>query len=202
MASLFASFHAPPSHRLRAWFPGAREPFLQTEAVLRNKLAKMSDSSDVVKVFMELDRHVWLQDDAFLRADRVTMSHGLEGRVPLTDDAVVAFAASLPASMHVSRGRAKILWRQAFAEYVHPDVRNLPKRGWFPPTAKWLRTGLRTWTEEIIEEALATHAWMDAPTIRRAYRDHLEKRGYYLNELWTVIGYHLWWRMYSAEIRV
>lgn len=201
-ASLFTSFHAPTSRCLRTWFPGVAEPFLQAEMVLRRKLLETKASSDVAEAFMDLDRRVWLRDDAFPRADRMTMLDGLEERVPLTDDALVAFAASLPTSMHVSRGQLKALWRQAFADRVHPDVHNLPKRGWFPPTAKWLRTGLRTWTEEIIEEALATHAWMDAPTIRRAYRDHLEKRGYYLNELWTVIGYQLWWRVYRKDLIV
>lgn len=204
LASVFASFHAPSSDRLRAWFPGVQDPFASASQLMEGLLLKMDHGSprNVAAAFMELDRQLWLRDDAFVRADRVTMRHGLEGRVPLTDDRLVDFAASLPSSFHVAGGQNKLLWRLAFADRVHEEVRRLPKRGWFPPTAKWLRTGLREWSHEIIEDALVTHAWMDADAIRRAYDDHLAKRGYYLNELWTVIGYHLWWRAYRNDLRV
>lgn len=203
MAGLFASFHAAPSRQLSRWFPGVADAFVSAEEAFAEQGASLDVfKKDMVTAFMAVDRALWLCDDAFPRADRMTMLHGLEARVPLTDDALVAFAASLPAHVHVSHGALKRLWREAFADRVQPEVRTLPKRGWFPPTAKWLRAGLHDWAKAIIEEAIQEHAWMDAAVIRSAFKDHVERKGYYLHELWTVIGYQLWWRAYREDIIV
>lgn len=202
-AALFTSFHAAPSRQLSRWFPGVAHPFASAEQIFAERIESLHLSSqDPVATFIAVDRALWLRDDAFPRADRMTMLHGLEARVPLTDDALVAFAASLPTHLHVSHGQLKQLWREAFADQVQPEVRALPKRGWFPPTAKWLRAGLHDWANTILEEAIRDHAWMDGPTIRKAFKDHVEHKGYYLHELWTVIGYQLWWRAYRNDLLV
>ncbi len=152
-------------------------------------------------MFMDFDRDVWLRSDAFLRADRLTMKHGLELRVPLLDDILLSWAVSQPGFQHVSLLNSKRLWKKAFHDVVPKAVRQLPKRGWFPPTAKWIRAELRPWFETRLEMALARHDWMDAKVIREAYKAHLEHRGYYLNELWRVVAYDLWYEAYASYLK-
>ena len=198
-AGRLLSFHALPIVRRRTLF---------TDAVDDGPVVKRFEdilsavtSKDPVGRFMALDRQTWLRDDAFVRSDRLTMRHGLELRVPLTDDAVVAFAAGLPRPFHVDAFRAKKLWRSTFADRCLPEVASEPKRGWFPPHAKWLRAGLSDWARDIVEDAIKTHEWMDGSAIRTAFDDHLTSRAYGLQEIWTIVSYHLWWKAYRSKIQ-
>lgn len=197
-ASRLLSFHAPSFARRQSLFGTAVNDALLVQDWQR--LLSAVATTDPVSRFMELDRLTWLQDDAFVRSDRMTMRHGLELRVPLTDDTIVAFAASLPRSYHVNAFTTKQLWRDAFNERCLPDVIAEPKRGWIPPAAKWLRNGITDWARELLEEAIATQSWINGPALRQAFEDHLASRVYGLRELWTVIGYQLWWREYKDFI--
>jgi asparagine synthase (glutamine-hydrolysing) len=60
--------------------------------------------------------------------DRTEMSHGLEGRPPFLDDALVAFALSLPTEAISGERSDKMLLRDAFAERLPQHVLT---------TAKW-----------------------------------------------------------------
>lgn len=193
------AFHAPALLRRRALFGHAADD----DAVIGDWNAQLAEMkvTDPASRFMALDRATWLRDDAFVRSDRMTMRHGLEMRVPLTDDAVVAFAASLPRQYHVTSFEMKHLWKTAFQSRVPAAVLSEAKRGWFPPTAKWLRTGLKDWAHTIVEEAINTHAWMNGDAIRKALRDHETGEVYGLQEVQTVIGYQLWWRAYGHRIQ-
>ncbi len=151
-----------------------------------------------IKRLMALDRATWLRDEAFARMDHVSMQHGLEVRVPLIDDTLCQFASTLTQDELVTRSESKRLMRQAFKDRCLPEVVHGKKRGWFPPTAKWLRTGLRSWSEEVLEEAYATQAWINAPLVRKLYAQHLTGERYGLHELWTIIAYQCWWRAYRT----
>lgn len=159
--------------------------------------ALYENSLDPVKRFMAFDRYVWLLEDSFVRSDRLTMRYGLEMRVPLIDDKLISFSNALPRKWLVDAKDTKILWRSAVADRCLPEVIQGKKRGWFPPTAKWIRDELREWTWSILEEAIQDHEWIKGDAVREMYHLHMDKKGYYLNEIWNIIGYQLWWRGYK-----
>ena len=82
-----------------------------------------------VEVNRQLALHHNLPGYTLNMCDRTEMSHGLEGRPPFLDDAVVAFALSLPSeAMSGERGGKKLL-REAFAHRLPAHVLNTPKWG-------------------------------------------------------------------------
>ncbi|MFA5935806.1 MAG: asparagine synthase (glutamine-hydrolyzing) [Patescibacteria group bacterium] len=195
-AGMLLSFHAAHPNLLQSLF--GKDVHVEAIRLWTDRLSRIDTLKDPLDRFMKVDRETWLRDDAFVRSDRLTMRHGIELRVPLTDDAVVDFAASLPSRYHVSLFETKKLWRETFADRCLPEVVNEQKRGWFPPTSKWLRSGLKDWSREILEDAIATHSWMNGPALRQAWEDHQASRAYRLQEIWTAIAYHLWWRANRA----
>ncbi len=68
-----------------------------------------------------LDR---LQDTNLQRTDRMTMAHGLEGRVPFLDLDLVRYACSLPVSMLEPREDRPEKWllREAFRDLLPDDI--------------------------------------------------------------------------------
>jgi asparagine synthase (glutamine-hydrolysing) len=190
-AGAMFSFHVTSLFERKELFGEA----VNDDPILDDWRKKLKDFSkmDGIGRFMALDRETWLRDDAFVRSDRLTMRYGLELRVPLTDDSIVEFAESLPSDYHVTLNKTKALWRDAFAGRCLPEIASEQKRGWFPPTSKWLRAGLKEWSREILEDAIDKHPWINGAVLRKIWDEHQTFKVYRLQEIWTVISYHLWW---------
>ncbi|MFM2091310.1 MAG: asparagine synthase [Planctomycetota bacterium] len=56
------------------------------------------------------------------RADRMSMAHGLEARVPFLDTAVVDLALRMPPALKIARGFHKYLLRRAAARLLPPEI--------------------------------------------------------------------------------
>ena len=62
-----------------------------------------------------LDLNLWLPGDILLKADKMSMAHSLELRVPFLDREVWALAAALPAAAKADAHTTKIALRRAAA---------------------------------------------------------------------------------------
>ena len=62
---------------------------------------------------MRFDFETYLPEDVLTKVDRMSMAHSIESRVPLLDNEVIEFAASLPASLKIANGRRKHVLKEA-----------------------------------------------------------------------------------------
>ena len=97
-----------------------------------------------------LDSRVWLPDDLLVKADKMTMAHAIELRVPFLDHELMEHAWSLPDHLKIHNGVGKALLRKAAVGRVPQAILDRPKMGFGTPTAAWLRGGLR----ELAHDAL------------------------------------------------
>ena len=80
----------------------------------------------------------WLPHDLLLKLDRCLMAHGVEGRTPFLDPAVVAAAMRLPDALKVRDRRGKWLLRR-WVEQNLPEARPFaPKQGFTVPVGAWI----------------------------------------------------------------
>lgn len=86
-----------------------------------------------------VDWQTWLPRDILRKADRMSMAHSLELRVPFLDRQVLAAAQALPRRYRCTRRRGKIALRAAAARRLPPQLADAPKRGFPVPLADWLR---------------------------------------------------------------
>lgn len=80
----------------------------------------------------------WLPDDLLLKVDRCLMYHGLEGRVPMLDDALAAFGFALPDSLKVRGKHGKVLLKTWLAQQLGDYNPWLRKKGFTVPITEWL----------------------------------------------------------------
>jgi asparagine synthase (glutamine-hydrolysing) len=73
--------------------------------------------------------HKPLIANQLMRIDKLTMSVGLEARVPFLDNRFAALALSLPVSARLANGRTKIALRRAMADRLPPEIVDRPKTG-------------------------------------------------------------------------
>jgi len=97
----------------------------------------------LVSQMSEWDFKNYLADDVLVKVDRATMFHSLEGREPLLDHRLIEFAARLPSGFKISNGKTKVALKALLGRYLPQELFDLPKRGFGPPIAKWVRDDLR-----------------------------------------------------------
>ncbi len=159
--------------------------------------------NDFESVFMDVDRQSWLVDESLSLADKMSMSAGLEQRVPLLDVELVMFSAGIPLQYKVDLFNTKIILKNAFRVDIPDFLFKQPKRGWFSPGAKWLRRpSMRRFVGDVLTPTYysPTSALFEWESIRTVFEDHCEKREYNLTVLWALISFQLWARTYQVTL--
>ena len=102
--------------------------------------AEAPDLDDVTKM-QYVDLYTWLRGDILVKADRMSMAHSLELRVPFLDREVFEVAARMPVDLKLPprSDATKYAMRQALEGVVPPAIVNRPKLGFPTPTRVWLR---------------------------------------------------------------
>jgi asparagine synthase (glutamine-hydrolysing) len=148
-----------------------------------------------------LDSRVWLPDDLLIKADKMTMAHAVELRVPFLDHELMEHAWSLPDALKISSGVGKAILRKAARGRVPAAILARPKLGFATPTATWLRGGLRPLLEDALSDgrSLARERF-DRRVVRRLIDRH-QSGADQSAELWPLLVLELWQRQFRAEAR-
>ena len=101
-----------------------------------------------------VDLGAMLADDLLLKADKLSMAHSLELRVPFLDHEVVRTGLYLPDREKVRGVRTKVAIRRLVAARLPEAIARRPKQGFDVPLDRWLRGELR----ELAGDALAGDA--------------------------------------------
>lgn len=104
-----------------------------------------------------------LPDNLLVKADRMLMHHGVEGRVPFLDHRVVEFGLALPDRLKVRDGHGKWFLKQWAARFLDRDALFAPKRGFHVP----FRQQFGDAALQRVERALPAH-----PAIRAWFQPH------------------------------
>jgi asparagine synthase (glutamine-hydrolysing) len=139
----------------------------------------------------------WLPDDLLLKADKMTMAHSLELRVPFLDHTLVEFAASLPAHMKVRRNgggayTTKYVLRKAFAGKVPPPILRRKKLGFPVPLQNLFRGELKTLALDTIHSrSFVERGLCDQTKVLSLVREHEAgvDRG---PQLWSLLVFSTW----------
>ena len=144
---------------------------------------------------MLADLGLYLPGDLLTLADRTSMRHSLEVRVPFLDHPLVELMAGAPPGLKVAGRTKKVLMREAFRGLLPDTILNRRKVGFSVPMALWLRTDLRPTMEEVLSETeISRLGYLHYPEIERIKAEHLAGRTNHESKLWALINLVCWHR--------
>ncbi|MBS4202500.1 asparagine synthase (glutamine-hydrolyzing) [Lederbergia citrea] len=153
---------------------------------------------DPVARMQYIDIHTWMRGDILLKADKMTMAHSLEVRVPFLDKEVFKIASKIPTSLKTAEGTTKYVLRKA-AEGIVPDhVLNRKKLGFPVPIRHWLKDEMHDWVKEIIKNSNTDHI-INKQYILNLLEDHCQGKMDHSRKIWTAIVFMVWHSVYMEE---
>ncbi len=159
-----------------------------------------ADGLDEVATMQYVDIHTWLRGDILVKADRMSMAHSLELRVPFLDREVFAIAARIPQELKVPpRSHAtKYALRKALEQVVPPAIVNRPKLGFPTPTRVWLAGEMYDWAREILHTSGADDL-LDLTYVDGLLKEHRAGTADHSRKIWTVLVFCVWHSIFVAR---
>jgi asparagine synthase (glutamine-hydrolysing) len=146
---------------------------------------------------MRFDFETYLPEDVLTKVDRMSMAHSIESRVPLLDNEVIDFAATLPSHLKIHEGRRKHVMKEALKGFVPDGILNRKKQGFGVPLGAWFRGGLTGVFADILGSASTKQRGYFQPAfIDRLVQEQLSGRRDHTLRLWQLLVFELWHRHY------
>ena len=176
--------------RLLPGYEGDGDPVCLTESSW-----DMTEDQDPVTRMQQVDLQLWLAGDILLKADKMSMAHSLELRVPYLDKEVFALAAALPAATKANARMTKIALRQAAARTLPPAAAARKKLGFPVPVRDWLRQEPYTSRVRAVFSRPAAGEFFNVRLLHTMLNHHLHG-GDCWRQIWCVYSFLIWYEQF------
>lgn len=158
---------------------------------------KVKDKDDVTKM-QYIDIHLWLIGDILLKADKMSMAHSLEVRVPFLDKEVFNVARKLPKKYKVTKENTKVAMRAAANKYVPDMVAEKKKLGFPVPIRIWLKEDKYYNIIKTAFESKAAKEFFKTEEIVKFLDDHKNGKEDNSRKIWTIYMFLVWHKRFFA----
>ncbi|WP_449538196.1 asparagine synthase (glutamine-hydrolyzing) [Ferdinandcohnia sp. Marseille-Q9671] len=175
----------------------------QTGPSIQNITKKVYDEvkgKDDVTKMQYLDLKLWLPGDILLKADKMSMAHSIELRVPFLDKEVMSMASQLPSNLRVNEIDTKYALRAASKKVLPDEWANREKVGFPVPIRHWLREEkYYNIVKEMFQSDIAKE-FFHTDELIKYLDDHYHERQNYARYIWTVYVFLVWYKKFFIEL--
>lgn len=160
--------------------------------------ARTEEQDDVTRMQL-LDINRWMVGDILLKADRMSMAHSLELRVPFLDKEVFAVASRIPVKHRIAAGTTKYALRLAAKRHIPSASAEKPKLGFPVPIRVWLK---QQKYYDIVKAAFLTpqaERFFRTDVLVKLLDQHLAGKKDNSRKIWTVYMFLVWYNVYFPE---
>jgi asparagine synthase (glutamine-hydrolysing) len=160
------------------------------------ELMPQMEHADELGGFQLLEVRSSLPDELLMYADKLSMAHSLEVRVPYLDRTVVEFAQRLDASYKIRNGKGKWLHRKVCQRFLDSRILKRKKRGFAVNVVdSWFRSSLQGKLPELLlDEKSLMFAVLERKSVRRLLEDHRSGRQDNYKLLFSLVMFEEWLR--------
>jgi asparagine synthase (glutamine-hydrolysing) len=159
-------------------------------------LLPQMERTDELGGFQLLEIRSSLPDELLMYADKLSMAHSLEGRVPYLDRTVVEYAQRLDAGFKIRGGERKWLHRRVCEKFLPPAILKRKKRGfavnvvddWFNSTANGKMTDL------LQDKSSLMFSVLNPESVKTLLTEHQSRRHDNHKLLFSLVMFEQWLR--------
>src|SRR5437870_5468058 len=154
------------------------------------------EHTDELGGFQLLEIRCSLPDELLMYADKLSMAHSLEVRVPYLDQTVVEYVQRLGANLKVRKGTRKWLHRQVCQSYLSTRIVNRKKRGFAVNVVDdWFHSSLNGQLREVLlDQSSFMFGLLDPKPVRRLLEGHQSSRQDNHKLLFSLVMVEQWLR--------
>jgi asparagine synthase (glutamine-hydrolysing) len=165
------------------------------------------EHTDELGGFQLLEIRSSLPDELLMYADKLSMAHSLEVRVPYLDRTVVEYVQRLDASFKIRRGTRKWLHRQVCQSYLPRRILKRKKRGFAVNVVdEWFHSSLKGELPELLlDRNSLMFALLKPESVGKLLEAHRSRRQDNHKLLFSLVMFEQWLRgirskrKYAAE---
>lgn len=159
---------------------------------------KVRDQDQVTQM-QYIDLHLWMTGDILLKADKMSMAHSLELRVPFLDRKVMELAEQIPVKDRVTETETKYAMRLAALQACPPQTAKKKKLGFPVPIRVWLKEDKYY---NIVKDKFTSHQsaqFFHTDKLVQLLDDHRAGKYDYSRKIWTVFSFLVWYDVYFSD---
>src|SRR3954447_5434427 len=141
-----------------------------------------------------------LVSEMLTKADRMTMAHGLEARVPFLDHHLVEWAFTVPGRHKIRDGSGKALVKTAMERHLPHDILHRRKQGFNVPLKIWMRGELRDFVRDTLTPSRIRARGLFRPeSVEALLDDHFSERKDASNKIFVLLMLETWQQLFVDE---
>ena len=157
--------------------------------------SKAPKSWSALSKMQNIDLVTAMPDNLLVKADRMMMAWGLEGRVPFLDHRIVEFGISLPDHLKVQPGQGKLFLKRWASKFIPEEHLFTPKKGFHVPVGEWLDTELTGRLRQLLPRHPAIAQWFQPDGVTHLI-DVSHKTSINSRMLWSLVQFAIWHRIF------
>ena len=166
--------------------------------ICRKVYDKVKDSDELTKK-QYLDLNLWLPGDILLKADKMSMAHSLELRVPFLDRVVMKHAQGIPHEYKINGKNTKYVLREASRHTLPDEWADRIKVGFPVPIRYWLREDKYY---DIVKEYFTSDyagIFFDREKLMKMLDAHKSGEARNQRKIWTVFTFLTWYKRFFID---
>lgn len=153
------------------------------------------DSMSESRRMQLVDMNYWLVGDILAKADKMTMAHSLELRVPYLDIEVAALSETISDELKYKNGKTKYALRKAFESILPKTTAERKKLGFPTPIKHWLAKDPEEIMRIIVNNKYISNNF-NLEYINTLAQDHIRGKSDNSRKIYILLMLALWYNQY------
>jgi len=165
-------------------------------------MSELMSATDELGGLQFLEMRSTLPDELLMYADKLSMAHGLELRVPFVDKEIVEYVERLPANLKVRNGSRKWLHRQVCRTFLPESIVKRPKRGFAVNVVDdWFRGAIdNRMADALLDGGSRIYQYLRPQAVRGLFDQHVAGRSDNHKVLFSLVVFEEWLREHEDPV--
>jgi asparagine synthase (glutamine-hydrolysing) len=161
-----------------------------------DEIREIDNSADFVKRLTYLELKHRLPELLLMRADKMTMAHSVEGRVPFLDRRLVELAINIPTAIKLKGGQTKHVLKKAVEGIIPHELIYRKKQGFATAMSEWLKPNhavSRLLLGTIFNSKLKERKLLNYEFVKTLIDAHQKRNVEHNFRLWNLVTLSAWY---------